>query len=46
MGIDIFTNKKYEDTAPTSANMQVPNVAKEELEVADVNEDDDFVSVI
>ena len=46
VGIDIFTNKKYEDTAPTSANMQVPNVNKLELEIADINEDDDFVSAI
>lgn len=45
VGIDIFTNKKYEDTAPTSANMQVPNVAKTELEVADIDEDD-FVHCI
>lgn len=28
VGIDIFTNKKIEDTAPTSATMQVPNVTK------------------
>ncbi len=45
VGIDIFTNKKYEDTAPTSATMQVPNVFKLEYEVADINEDD-FVSCI
>lgn len=45
VGNDIFTNKKYEDTAPTSATMQVPNVSKLELEVADINADD-FVSVI
>lgn len=45
VGIDIFTNKKYEDTAPTSSTMQVPNVSKVELEVADVSEDH-FVSAI
>lgn len=45
VGIDIFTNKKYEDTAPTGATGAVPNVTKEELEVADIDEDD-FVSVI
>lgn len=45
VGIDIFTNKKYEDTAPTGATGSVPNVVKEELEVADIDEDD-FVSVI
>ena len=40
VGADIFTNKKYEDTAPTSSTMQVPNVTKQELEVADLDEDD------
>ena len=28
VGVDIFTNKKYEDTAPTSAGMLVPIVNK------------------
>lgn len=45
VGVDIFTNKKVEDTAPTSATMQVPNVAKTEYEVADISEDG-FVSLI
>jgi len=26
VGIDIFTNKKYEDACPTSTNVMVPNV--------------------
>jgi translation initiation factor 5A len=26
VGHDIFTNKKYEDTAPTSATLYVPNI--------------------
>lgn len=43
VGIDIFTNKKYEDTAPTSATMYVPNVTKVEYEVLDIDEDG-FVS--
>lgn len=45
VGIEIFTNKKYEDTAPTAATAYIPNVTKEELEVADIDEDE-FVSVI
>jgi translation initiation factor 5A len=45
VGIDIFTGKKYEDTAPTGASTLVPNVLKEEYEVADIDEDE-FVSVI
>ena len=46
VGTDIFTNKKYEDTFPTSSTVQVPIVKKFEYEVADVNDDDDFVSAI
>ena len=45
VGIDIFTNKKHEDTAPTGATVQVPNVNKVEHEVADLSEDN-FVSLI
>ena len=45
VGLDIFTNKKYEDTAPTGATVQVPVVTKNEYEVADIDEDD-FVSAI
>lgn len=45
VGIDIFTNKKVEDTAPTAATVQVPIVTKTEMEIADVGEDD-FVSAI
>ena len=45
VGIDIFTNKKYEDSAPTSSAAYTPNVTKEEYEVADIDEDN-FVSVV
>jgi translation elongation factor IF5A len=45
VGLDIFTGKKVEDTAPTAATVQIPNVTKVEYEVADIAEDD-FVSVI
>ncbi len=40
VGIDIFTNKKHEDSWPTSHNCQVPIVNKTEYEIADVAEDD------
>jgi len=39
IGIDIFTGKKCEDLCPTSHNMMVPNVTKEEYTVIDVGED-------
>ena len=45
VGIDIFTNKKVEDSAPTGATIRVPIVEKKEYEVADISEDD-FVSLI
>lgn len=45
VGIDIFTNKKYEDSMPTSATVLIPNVNKVEYQVADID-DDDFVSLI
>lgn len=46
VGLDIFTNKKYEDSWPTSAGVRIPIVTKKEYEVADINEDDMFVSLI
>ena len=45
VGLDIFTNKKYEDAFPTSHTVWVPIVKKTEFEVADIGEDD-FVSLI
>jgi translation initiation factor 5A len=45
VGLDIFTNKKYEDSWPTSAGVMVPVVNKIEFEVADIAEDG-FVSLI
>lgn len=45
IGYDIFTGKKVEDSAPTAATVYIPNVKKEEYEVADIDEDE-FVSII
>ena len=45
VGIDVFTGKKVEDTAPTGATVYVPNITKTEYEVADIS-GDDFVSLI
>ena len=39
IGIDIFTGKKHEDLCPTSHNMSVPNVNKDEYTVMDVQDD-------
>ena len=45
VGVDIFTNKKHEDTHTTTATVQIPIVKKLEYEVADLD-DDYFVSSI
>lgn len=42
VGLDIFTNKKYEDICPSTHNMEVPHVKREEYTVIDVNADGYF----
>jgi len=44
-GIDIFTGKKYEDSAPTSHNIDVPNVVRKEYTLIDIASDG-FVSLM
>lgn len=39
VGVDIFTEKKYEDSCPTSHNMEVPNVSRKEYPLIDINKD-------
>ncbi|KAG2387365.1 hypothetical protein C9374_001697 [Naegleria lovaniensis] len=39
VGVDIFTGKKYEAIAPTSANMDCPFVVKKEYPLMDVSDD-------
>ena len=39
IGLDIFTQKKYEDICPSTHNMEVPNVRRTEYLVIDINEE-------
>jgi len=45
VGLDIFTNKKYEDVCPTSHNMDVPVVKRQEYQLIGVTEDG-FVTLL
>ena len=45
MAVDIFTDKKYEDSAPTSHNVDCPVVTRKEFNLLDIGADG-FVSLM